>query len=607
MQMGVLGTLLGLCLPSAILAAPGVSPCDDLAGCEAQLREAAATYKEGKVGGVPDGHFAIAETFAALEGGVPRLVALLSHPDKRVAELAAIGLRRADFIDERHLPALVDGLDRDLGWLAPALAAVPGERAADEAVARYLVSDSAPENQEGYAIERLGARAVPALLRAARCSQGCDRDTRYRLIGIFGNAGDVLSDAAPTLLEMAGDPSMPGDAASLQLALIAEIGSAAPSIEEGLLAIRESKPELRWEADTALVGIGSRASGRILAERLQDGPDERVLRDIAQVGEAARDAAPALVGLIPHEDSRARILAVSALGEVGGDVAIAALIAALRDERDLRLPWVAARALGRLRAQAGREALIELSTTHSFPVIRNVAAQSLKQLESPGETPEEDEAFESMGLFAFEYPGLDLGVCDRPDARKVKPARGSKLTYEWHEKQLESLAYDAVVLSYGAGDEDEQRAKDPEAIIEVHPGNMVEHRTPVREVPHVALRVEDGWIVGSNRGEWGGEIAFVPDIGKPRIFLSQNVVDLHRLGDQVVAVTGIAHLFLNEGEVFRIQRDASGDWEAKAWRTLPGAPRDSWITRDGALWIDVVDGSLLLTPAGRMIAPPCRD
>lgn len=580
--------------------------CSDLASCEARLMAMASAAGREKHGPAQTGSFELAEAFAAVDGAVPRLVDLISHPDDRVAELAAIALRESPRIDEVHLPALKAGLDRGLGWLPPALAAVPGEAAVQEAVVRYLVSDSAPHNQEAYALERMGARAIPALLEASRCPQGCDFDTWRRLVGVFDLIGEPLSGMTPALLARAGDPATAGDVAALQLALIGAIGSATPEVGDGLLRLRESKPELAGDVDDALVAIRAPAAGQVLAARLRKNPGPDPLYDAARLGEVARDAAPVIVELTQHDDAEIRMLALSALAKIGGDLAIEALVRALDDERDLRQPWLAARALGRLQAVQARGDLERVAENHAFPEIREAATTAIAWLDLPQAPPDPTDELEGMGLLEFEYPGLTLSSCGRPDLEMAGPDR-HRLSGPTHHRRLEKLAYDAVELSYGAGDEEAQRAKDPDAVIEVHPGNILEHRTKIRPVPDVALRVEDGWIAGSNRGEWGGEFVFLPRDSKPVILLGKNAVDLHRVGDRIVALTGIAHLFINEGAVYLIERNADGQWQARPWLTLPEAPRRATPTRDGRLWVELGEGGLLISTDGRMAPVPCRD
>ena len=53
---------------------------------------------------------------------------------------------------------------------------------------------------------------------------------------------------------------------------------------------------------------------------------------------------------------------------------------------------------------------------------------------------------------------------------------------------------------------------------------------------------------------------------------AQNVHALVRLGGDVLAFEGLAHLGMDEGMVLRIHRGDAGRWRATTFAMLPGAP-----------------------------------
>jgi hypothetical protein len=109
------------------------------------------------------------------EEAVEPLAQLLSDPNEDVAQVASYILRDVERIDESLLPLIVEGLDRELPWLPPALGHIDSSAAAREAVVRFLAASTSPGNQEAYAVRLSGARAVPHLVAAARCEFGaCD-------------------------------------------------------------------------------------------------------------------------------------------------------------------------------------------------------------------------------------------------------------------------------------------------------------------------------------------------------------------------------------------------------------------------------------------------
>ena len=113
--------------------------------------------------------------------GMPFIVSLLEEENELIARIGAIALRDIDYIDEKYLPAIIKGVEKNISWLAPALARVGTPEAAEVAVKAYLVSNSAPYNQEAYAIKLFGARILPALKKAINCAYSCNNSTYYLL------------------------------------------------------------------------------------------------------------------------------------------------------------------------------------------------------------------------------------------------------------------------------------------------------------------------------------------------------------------------------------------------------------------------------------------
>ena len=114
------------------------------------------------------------------------------------------------------------------------------------------------------------------------------------------------------------------------------------------------------------------------------------------------------------------------------------------------------------------------------------------------------------------------------------------------------------------------------------------------------VKVDDGYLVGSDRGEWGGEIAYVNREGKARILMPLNTEAIYKTKAGIVAVTGVAHMTFNSGCLFKISKTADGRWGAEKWRVLPGAPRFSRLLKNGNLFISCHGGMVLISPDGRM-------
>jgi hypothetical protein len=108
------------------------------------------------------------------------------------------------------------------------------------------------------------------------------------------------------------------------------------------------------------------------------------------------------------------------------------------------------------------------------------------------------------------------------------------------------------------------------------------------------LKVDDGWLVGFDNGEWDGSLWWFSSDGavskvlirnefskadaplacaeRSRGLCPANVHEIVDLSGTYLAFTGLAHLGLNYGDVSRIVHDGPGDWKAEHIATLAGEP-----------------------------------
>jgi HEAT repeat protein len=574
--------------------------CDTLDACIVRLRAIAHARKGDRFSGMGKEEDALSERIRALPGAVDAVIPLLADADIGVAEIAAYVLRDAESIAPRYLPQIKAGLDRDLGWLAPALGRMDDDDAAREAVARLLVSDSAPHNQEAYAVELAGARAIPFIIEAARCDGGCkSRQDHYYLGYTLKEMGAEGAGAVPGLLDIAADPRVSDAIATGALLMIADLNEHARPWQGQIAALASNKPRLAPMLDTVLVEIRSDRAGEIMAARLRRGPNRIMIRDTAALGAYGAAAAPALAELLASPDWEIRALSARALGFIGEVSAAPALIQAMQDPRDVNLNWAAAVSLGRLRAAGAANALQRIADGHWHPAVRSAATQALAEVRAGG--PAQAASAEPFEFFdTLDDPSW---TCDAPRAGIANEAASQKLYAHRHKRQIAKLQYTTIVVSYGPPKDTPANAS---GVIEMTAENMIKHETATLQTPDMALRVDGGWLVGSDRGEWGGELAFVADGGDARIVLEHNIEDIFKLGENIVAVSGLAHLSQNDGMLYTLTRGSDGAWRATPWRALPGAPQRSWLTPDGRLLVNTyAGGAVLIDAQGEMSMAPC--
>lgn len=130
---------------------------------------------------------------------------------------------------------------------------------------------------------------------------------------------------------------------------------------------------------------------------------------------------------------------------------------------------------------------------------------------------------------------------------------------------------------------------------------------PAAGLRHV-LKVDDGWLIGFDDGEWGGSLWWFnadgtqsrelekAQGGPPPAWHAGNVQALLRLGSVILAFTGIEHLTLDEGLLYLVERGPDGAWAATSVADLGAMPEAVVpVSGDAAL---VVTNKGLLSVSG---------
>jgi len=598
-----------LCASTQATTADGVADCTTLDRCVARLRQLAQVQAQHPSFDVnPSLRQALEERLREFYGAIPVLIKLLADPNLALANLAASTLAGADYIDPVFLPQVIAGLDRGLDNLPLALPSMHSSNACKEAVARYLASQSAVYGREAGAVKICGSRAIPFIVEAAQCRATCKRGDHYLLGLVLGEMGHERAQAVPGLLRLATDEHTPTEVAAGVLEMIAFLAEDGRALEAKLIALGSRKPELTESVNQALIGIGSQLSGKIYAVRLSRNPNVSTLGDLIESGDAARDAGPAVVALLTYPDWDIRLAAARAVGFIGYRQASTPLIPLLSDHSDVRLNWVAAESLGRLRATDAIDALRKIAADHWYPAVREAAASAVQHIQDGTDYVSHFHRRNlHFELFAYEAMGKQVATCEASQLGRLTEDQSQKLYAKTASRQLKTLSYSADLISAGAiGAPPDKGQNGKPKTIKITPQNWVTQHTPTQQVPTVAMRVKGGWLVGSNRGEWGGELMFIADKASAVLVLNQNVEDIYRLGDRVVVVAGLAHLSMNHGMIFELVRHAGNSWSANPWRALPGAPTASWRLKTGELLVNTVNGGTVLVSAeGSMRMAPC--
>ena len=95
---------------------------------------------------------------------------------------------------------------------------------------------------------------------------------------------------------------------------------------------------------------------------------------------------------------------------------------------------------------------------------------------------------------------------------------------------------------------DELRVKPP---FEIRQSNskMINISAPLAGLIDV-VKVQDGYLIGFNRGEWGGELYWFSKNGKRRYEISgHQIVKFIERDNKIYAIAGLAHLTMSKGSV----------------------------------------------------------
>ena len=487
----------------------------------------------------------------------------------------------------------------------PALGRINSPDAAREAVNRFIGSASAPDNQEAYAVSLSGELAVPYILDKALCPQPCGRDDHEHLGHVLGDMSqEARNTAALAIKKMLSSHSLSNKQTEALVYLVSFLKKEALQVESVLLSLRNKNKPLKNVINHALINMGSVHAAQVLAERLRAEPDTSTLFELAVLGSAGRSAEDPVIELTDHEQWSIREAATSTLGFIDSKKAVPKLLKLLNDPSNLRINWAAAQSLGLLSVKSSVSELQRVAKEHWHPDVRASAKKALKNYETGNE-------YKARSLYGsrlranFDYYPSELDSCEKTALKSIKEDEAIKLYKEHAESELIKLSYPSAVIGYGAADEEEQRAEGPDAIIEVNQSNVVELRTPIEQTPHIALRTNKGWLVGSDRGEWRGELVYIGDGQKPQVILNENIEDIYKLGNRYVAITGMFHMITNRGTVYEIVETPKG-WSASPWRALPGAARSSWLVDTGELLINTHGGgSVLVSKNGSMRMARC--
>lgn len=143
----------------------------------------------------------------------------------------------------------------------------------------------------------------------------------------------------------------------------------------------------------------------------------------------------------------------------------------------------------------------------------------------------------------------------------------------------------------------------------VPPGSKL----PRTEIVHptVALWTEHGRLLGSDRGEFGGELVLLDENASPpvspTVLQKANIEDLFLMEFGVIATTGYFHLDQDIGSILLVTFSETGEPRAQEIFRLPAGVQSSWVMRDGRLLVNTSAGSFAISSPTNLEQVRCRE
>jgi len=538
-------------LSSAMPVPPGLDKCPTLSACLALLDEVVPANDTG------EGNNAETITRDLRRFGEPAKQELLgraagSHAGWRNA--AGAILRNWGSWQPSDVPALRAALQKQHGgWVARPLAEIATPDAIS-ALAEDLSTLSYTGNQTGFALTKVGAKAVPFLFPLLQTDQSA-----YAAADVIRQIGQAALPYLPQWKTLALDDKEPIQKRIAALRAIAALESLARNGCEDLRPLLNSPDQsLQHQAELTLHDVRDPILLPKVVSTCEPKADafdswandaRRCLVDIASYGTDAGKVGARLLPFLASRNAVERSYGIVALGIARYAGATEAIRHAL-DDPDWRVVYLAARSLGWLGAEQALPDLDRISSTHWLPEVREMAKRSATAIRSPAGRTEVPLDWVHLELSSW---AVDSSALRDRDAC-------SSGRWEW-EKERFSLARD----------------RSPR-----HKGNSI-------------LSFQDGKLVGSNFGEHGGSLSWRPESGESIEIINFNVVAILRDGEDAVAILGLAHMGFDDGYAVSLARRAAGSWTVTRTMQLLARPEAVAALKNGRFAVLNADRAVVLS------------
>jgi HEAT repeat protein len=408
-----------------------------------------------------------------------------------------------------------------------------------------LVEDLAvigSQSQTGWALVKIGPTALPHLLPIL-----ADDKHAHAAAGVIHWMGEEALVVAPNWVSLAASTDNPKNMRLAALRGLAAMREGARQHGKDLRAqLASPDADIRADAFKTLLALRDPSAVMTVAENCHPSgtalyrmPHQSYcLLNIAAFREDARTAGSHLMKFLVSPNGEEVALAVIALGNIGYDTATPEIEQRLRSP-DWRVVYAAASSLGWLGATGSVPELERVASGHWLPEVREravKAADALKggerRMSKPFERKGDALKGRLSGMVSFEYDGTIGLFFGGSFARSILESVPACRSGRWAWRDLQFSA-------------------------------------PPPSTYSTRLPLDAGELIGSNRGEFGGDLAWKPASGQTQLIHKHNVVGIEPAESGAIVLFGLAHMGFHDGYAVRVSQRADGGWSLTEVARLP--------------------------------------
>ncbi|MEX6632875.1 HEAT repeat domain-containing protein [Hyphococcus lacteus] len=440
---------------------------------------------------------------------------------------------------EDDVPILKQALELNPGG---SIAHVLAEIGSDEAIAALFddLIRSGGANQTGFALRNLGPEvlnyALPAL--SAPSYDDLPEDAPYTegwravasLIGSFGSRSTFIADDWIAVANKRKATNSERIAALRGLAAMnGYLGNKGAALRR---LLRSRNREIANQTYITLVSTYDPTVARRFAETCRPSSDKwdefafssfDCLSQLSDFGSNARDAGDLILPFLNVSNKIEQLYAIEALGLIGYEPAIPEIEKRL-ESPDWRFAYASVRALAQMNSKSSVPKIELALHDHWLPELNNYAIQAVRLL-----------------------------IKNHPYSETMFDPRH----FQFHK------AFGNYTLPYDVSDECKRQ-------VWVYGDEHITFEQRDRNNRNV-IPFADGELVGTDQGEFGGNLTWKSNDGSEVILVNDNTIDIFPIDGGLISIHGLSHMTFSYGYAAYVTREDDGSFSAEEIARFPGA------------------------------------